>query len=276
MGTTPKKCIFCGGRPLTKEDVWPTWLTQYVPRDLPSYSDSVNTISASGEITTVRKKRSGDPRSRRAKCVCATCNSGWMSRLQERAKPIVLALVRGTETTLSVRDQDLLSAWATMSTITSEYFNPSQVAISARHRRRFWKTQRALKNWKIWIGNYRRGEWKPYRAHNAWTYVKSSRPRRKPPPPNTQTTTLVFGQLYLHVTSSEISNIIKRLAFPEPLTNTILKQIWPARTGTLRWPPRQTMNDRDADTVTAFLFLFHTGLLKKPPTPARGPDIRSI
>jgi len=147
---------------------------------------------------------------------------------------------------LKVHDQDLLSAWATMSTITSEYFQPSSVAISARDRRRFWKTQRGLKNWKIWIGNFHRVDWKPYRAHNAW-------------PPNAQTTTLVFGQLYLHVASSEIPTIIGRLAFPEAVTNTILKRIWPPRGGTIRWPPRQTMSDRDAETVTAFLFLRDTG-----------------
>lgn len=245
-----KKCIFCGQGPTTKEDVWPTWLTRYLPRDLPSYFEAANTINPSGKVSTVRKKWQGDPRSRRAKCVCATCNNEWMSRLQERAKPIVLSLVRGTETTLSVHDQDLLSAWATMSTITSEYFQPSIVAISARDRRRFWKTQRGLKNWKIWIGNFHRVDWKPYRAHNAW-------------PPNAQTTTLVFGQLYLHVASSEIPTIIGRLAFPEAVTNTILRRIWPPRGGTIRWPPRQTMSDRDAETVTAFLFLRDTGLLWK-------------
>lgn len=247
MNQAPKKCIFCGRGPNTKEDVWPTWLARYVPRNLPSYFHAANTINPSGEITANRKKWGGDPRSRRAKCVCATCNNGWMSRLQERAKPIVLALVRGAETTLSVHDQDLLSAWATMSTITSEYLQLSHIAISARDRRQFWKTKRGLKNWKIWIGNFHRVDWKGYRKHNTWA--------------DAQTTTLVFGQLYLHVASSETPDIIEHLAFPETVTNTILEQIWPARADAIRWPPRQTMNDRDADTVAAFLFLSAAKLL---------------
>src|SRR5258707_10319182 len=64
--------------------VWPTWLTRYLPRDLPSYFEAANTINPSGKVSTVRKKWQGDPRSRRAKCVCATCNNEWMSRLQKR------------------------------------------------------------------------------------------------------------------------------------------------------------------------------------------------
>src|ERR1043166_1487280 len=103
MKRLPKKCIFCGQAPTTKEDVWPTWLKSYLPRDLPHYFASISIINPFGEITSTRKKWQGDPRSRRAKCVCARCNNGWMSRLQERAKPLVLALVRGDQTTLTRR-----------------------------------------------------------------------------------------------------------------------------------------------------------------------------
>jgi hypothetical protein len=158
-----------------------------------------------------------------------------------------------------------------MSTITSEYFEPSIVAISARHRRRFWQTECGLKNWKISIGNSRRGDWKPHRVHNAWASssdIKDDLSLPPSTPANTQTTSIVFGHLYLHVASSEIPNVVKRFAFPEAVTNVILKQIWPARPGTIRWPPRQAMNDRDADNVAGFLYLSATGLFWKTPTRA--------
>jgi hypothetical protein len=111
-----KKCIFCGRGQTTKEDVWPTWLTRYVPRDIPSYFNSVSLISPEAELTTTRKKMPGDPRSRRAKCVCAKCNNEWMSGLQERAKPVVLKLATGRETTLTPHDQELLTSWARSAT----------------------------------------------------------------------------------------------------------------------------------------------------------------
>jgi hypothetical protein len=258
-------CIFCGKRPVTKEDVWPTWLTQYLPRTLLNYFDSVALIRPGGTIDTTRRKWDGDPRSRRAKCVCAGCNSGWMSRLQEDTKPIVLRLVKGDSFDLSVSDQRLLAAWATMGTMTSEFFRPSTVAISKHDHLQFWKTGRPIKGWKIWIGDFERGDWPPYRVHNAWSYSSDNSILRPDTPADMQITTLVFGRLYLHVASSQRPNIVRGLAFPKAVTNMILKSIWPPRTSKIRWPPRQTMTDRDADNAAGFLFLAETGLLWTPP-----------
>lgn len=262
----PKNCIFCGRSPTTKEDVWPTWLAQYVPRDLKSYHGALAEIDASGEVTKTQKKWGGDPRSRRSQCVCRECNNEWMSRLQEQAKPIVLKLAQAQVATLSVHDQKVLAAWATMSTMTSEYIQPSTVAVSPLDRQRFYKTKSPLKLWKIWIGNYHRGNWKPHRIHHAWptrTRVREESKLTANAPPNTQTTTLIFGGLYLHVASSDIPDATRRMTFPHEVTNTILKQIWPPRSGTLRWPPRRTMTDREADYAAGFLFLSMTDLLWK-------------
>ena len=95
MDQPPKKCIFCGKGPTTKEDVWPTWLSKYIPRSLQKYTAAISIINESGEIVSTRKQIDGDPRSRRAKCVCAKCNNGWMSDLQNKRKSTVLALAKG-------------------------------------------------------------------------------------------------------------------------------------------------------------------------------------
>jgi hypothetical protein len=115
-----------------------------------------------------------------------------------------------------------------MSTITSEYIQPSTATISSRERQRFHKKQTALKASKIWIGNFSRGNWKPYRVHNAWsvrTRARAASHLGMNAPLNTQTTTLVFGHLYLHVASSEIPDVVRLFAFPESVTKMILKQI---------------------------------------------------
>jgi hypothetical protein len=64
-----KNCIFCETSPTTKEDVWPTWLTQYIPRTLKSYHGAIAEISPDGKIAKSQKKWDGDPRSRRASCL---------------------------------------------------------------------------------------------------------------------------------------------------------------------------------------------------------------
>jgi hypothetical protein len=263
-----ENCIFCDASPTTKEDVWPTWLTQYIPRTLKSYRGAIVEIGPEGEVTKSQKKWDGDPRSRRAQCVCAECNSGWMSRLQEQTKPLLLELVEGQETWLTIADQRLLATWATMTTITSEYIQRSTAAISAKNRDRFYRERSPLKLWKIWIGNFHRADWKPYRVHHALpvrSRVRTDSALSANAAPNTQTTTLIFGQLYLHVASSDIPDAIGRMTFPQEVTDTILKQIWLPRSGKLRWPPRRTMTDRDADNAAGFLFLTMTDLLWKNP-----------
>jgi hypothetical protein len=265
----PKNCIFCGCSPTTKEDVWPTWLTQYVPRSLKNYHGALAEIDQLGQVTRIQKKWDGDPRSRRSQCVCRKCNNEWMSQLQEKAKPIILRLVKTQAITLSLHDQKVFSAWATMTTMTSEYIQPSTVAISEGNRQRFYRGKEPLKLWQIWIGDYPRGTWKPHRIHHAWpvrTRIRDESKLAANTAPNTQTTTLIFGNLYLHVASTDIPNAIGRLTFPDEVINTILKRIWPLRFGPISWPPRQTMTDRDADNIAGYLFLSMTGLLWKKPT----------
>jgi hypothetical protein len=244
---------------------------------MPRYTAAISVINEAGQIVSTRKQIDGDPQSGRAKCVCAKCNNGWMSDLQSRAKPIVLALAQGQSVTLSSADQKLLCAWIAMGTINSEYFNPARVAISDADRGHFWRTNTAPAHWKIWIGDFRRADWPPYRVHHAWVVLDDTSmtsPLPTSAPPNTQTTTLVFGRLYAHAVSSHIPEIASRFRFPEPVERHILHQIWPPQSAALAWPPSRTMDDRDADNVAGYLFLATTGLLWKRPTRAsvdRGP-----
>jgi hypothetical protein len=49
-----------------------------------------------GSATTTRPgplHRKGDARSQKLKVVCKACNSGWMSELQDRTKPVLLPLL---------------------------------------------------------------------------------------------------------------------------------------------------------------------------------------
>ena len=50
----------------------------------------------------------------RLKDVCETCNNGWMSKLEEDAKPIILDLIRNQRdlSNLNVEERGILAAWA--------------------------------------------------------------------------------------------------------------------------------------------------------------------
>jgi hypothetical protein len=94
-----RECIFCGATSdITREHIWADWLKEYIAKDIDGYQAATITINQPSVASTVREKKiSGDPRSRKAKCVCGSCNNGWMSQLQERAKPLVLSLIEGCQ-----------------------------------------------------------------------------------------------------------------------------------------------------------------------------------
>jgi len=256
MVNPSRNCIFCGpGCPrLTKEDVWPTWLGKFIPKDAPNYSAS-STIIYAERTDVTRKTVNGDSKSRRVRRVCSDCNNGWMSRLQERAKPIVLSLAMGGETTLSDEAQRTLAAWCAMSTMTSDHFYPSRAAIPQRHRDALRLNNSLPEDeWRIWIGHYERTDWVPDWVRNAMAIWSDEHPPAYLadtfPILNTQTTTLVFGKLYVHTFSSVHSDLVSITGKP----NEKLIQLLPRTSDrVIRWPP-PVMTDRDADNAAGFIF----------------------
>jgi hypothetical protein len=65
--------------------------------------------------------------------VCGECNNGWMSRLQDEAKPIVQSLAEGHWPALSESDRKVLARWGAMTTVTLE-FHGGLLAIPQHHR----------------------------------------------------------------------------------------------------------------------------------------------
>jgi hypothetical protein len=255
----PKRiCIFyqpgCGR--VTKEDVWPTWLSKYIPRDLRTYS-TMSAVVHHTHADVLRENVHGDPRSRRVKWVCGSCNNGWMSTLQKLAKPILLPLMSGETTILSKNQQEIIAAWCAMSAMTSDYFYPEKQAIPQTHRD-YLRANRLPPpdTWKIWIGRYERQKWvgqwvKNSLAITSEEHVAQFTPQGFPRP-NTQTTTLVFGQLYVHVFSSVHPDIVAKATIAGKGIEKIA-QIWPVREQFIAWPTNALL-DRDADRIAGAIF----------------------
>ena len=67
--------------------------------------------------------RAGDPLSSQVKVVCAKCNSGWLNRVQQAARPFLLPLFEGAKHTVDPDTQSRLAAWIAMATMTGEYLS---------------------------------------------------------------------------------------------------------------------------------------------------------
>lgn len=86
MSKPPGRCIYCGGLGLSKEHIFADWLRDYIPRDATEHSMAV-TIQWPHMADTRLESKTGDTHARRIRKVCVACNGGWMSELQQAAKP---------------------------------------------------------------------------------------------------------------------------------------------------------------------------------------------
>src|SRR5438309_8639998 len=96
-------CVFCGNRANSEEHVWPDWFGK-----LFSGGDFTIEDNLRGDVA----RRTGRKLNLTVRCVCESCNTGWMSDLEARIKPIVLPILDGQPTNLSDADQVAIAAWA--------------------------------------------------------------------------------------------------------------------------------------------------------------------
>src|SRR6266478_112392 len=161
----PRKCIFCGKPGMSNEDVWGRWLRPYVRADMRKHHFYAERINRPGEPNTASARlRAGDPLHSKVRVVCETCNNGWMSMIQERAKPILIPLIQGKATILGIEAQQTVASWCAMATMTGEFLDkdpvPGTIAVSQAEREWLWKNGiPPLEGWRIWITRYQRHKW---------------------------------------------------------------------------------------------------------------------
>ena len=87
-----RKCIFCGTEGnLSKEHLWPDWLSKlYLRKDSESHTFGSKSYLNKKEVRDGTYSRPGHLFSLKNRVVCVTCNNGWMSRVEEETKPILL------------------------------------------------------------------------------------------------------------------------------------------------------------------------------------------
>lgn len=253
------RCIFCGSTGLTKEHMWADWLRSYIPRELTGHRVRVSTIHFDQSKEETIFQRTGDPHSRRIRCVCLPCNTGWMSRLQENAKPFLIPPLRGEGSGFHRRAQTAVSAWIAMMVMVAEHIAQGQVAIAQSDRNYLREHGVAPPHWRIWIAKHARKTY-PLFTHNVMSFGTKEEFERlggitAKVPSNTQTTTICLGKyLLVHIMSSDVAwSIVRRLPPPPPIADAF-NQIWPIKTGTLRWPGGGTLNDAGIDLVANDFF----------------------
>ena len=242
------RCIFCGWRgKLTGEHIWPAWSHRYVPPTTKQYF-ILHATAFQERSDFIPRKRPGDIRDWRVYCVCHGCNQGWMSRLEMRAKPVLLSLMRGDEVRLMPEQQLLVAAWAAMKAIVAEHDPTGSITTHPSQRRRLMKKLLPPENgWAIYIGHFNGRAWKARWVSHPLLVLPEAEGRAGQPAEyhNGQTSTQVIGQLYIHVMRSRMPKLFDRWKFTLP-DRCILYRIWPPAPASIVWP-NGSLTDRAAD-----------------------------
>jgi hypothetical protein len=200
-------CTFCGGTGLTKQHIWPAWLKPLNPSSGPAHAHVTGNFETFVPIADAPpfavKFRQGASGARKIRNVCRHCNNGWLSQVEEHAKPVILALMRGESVTLDGPAQARLAAWLALVTIMIEFTHPPTVAIPAEDRDRLMRDRKPGSKWRIWIARYGGTNWHDHACrHMGMRLATSPDQAVYSRQCNTQTTTLVIGQLCAHIYSS--------------------------------------------------------------------------
>jgi hypothetical protein len=121
--TAMNECAFCGptSEPLTIEDVMPRWLSKFFRR---TYNNQ--TFKQQG---VHRGQPASDPEMNQrirvdVPVVCRACNQGWMSQLEDHAKPILTPLITHPKTPRSISAVDCLTlaSWLSAKSVVLDFF----------------------------------------------------------------------------------------------------------------------------------------------------------
>lgn len=151
-----RPCSYCGQiRLIGREHVLPNWLRAVFPHPDVQVSHVIrraDKLTLEGPVSLLAARGSSDgktdPYNQVVWHTCEPCNTGWMSRLQNDARPLILRLAQGDRWPLSSDEKALLSRWAAMTAINVEVHGglPS----TSQSQRTHLMAGTPLRGW--WIG----------------------------------------------------------------------------------------------------------------------------
>jgi hypothetical protein len=194
-------CVFCGGGGIVKGHVTPEWFLDFLPNQADKHvavQGLYRTFTPDPNKTTlfiVHKARQGRGAVKKLRKTCAKCDGGWMSVIEQAAKPSLSLLIQGVRTRLSVDDQKKIATLVALATIRNE-FRDGKLAIPESDRRWIWEKRCPPPGWKIWIARFSGYDAKPFWANrSALLILPPETPQPLVPYYNTQSTTFVWGRI---------------------------------------------------------------------------------
>ncbi len=116
-----KKCIFCqrDNQKITKEHILPNWLSRMYGEDMTCTNEST---TEEGKVVYSFQSKIFQ---QTTNTICAACNNGWMSEIENQAKPILERMLRGKNVVLDKKKQHRIATWAMKTVLVINHNNPA-------------------------------------------------------------------------------------------------------------------------------------------------------
>lgn len=230
-----RTCMFCGKKVSAVEDAWPLWLMKRFP-----YSDKARTY---GEIGVRSLGNWPTPKPRhRVKRLCKDCNCGWMSRLENEAKPVLESILDEKLAAIGTSAQLTIARWAAKTAMVLETVDSNRAWFYAESERLLMReTQTIPQRTSVWIA-------KCVDHPNIYSAAKDLRTAPGDDGVHAFATTMGFGSLALQVlgikTPAKIAaNVAITYDVSDGPWDQTLVQVWPPSQNPLVWPPQYGLAD---------------------------------
>lgn len=145
------QCIFCktdlNKSTKSNEHIVPQWLLRHLEMERDGMT--IANVIVEGESATIDHETQRDLTFSRYVYgrVCKTCNSGWMSDLETKVKPILVKVLDAErQIILSNQDCELLASWLFKTFILIDALSISSSLLDAKKIEVYFKTRQAPKN----------------------------------------------------------------------------------------------------------------------------------
>ena len=184
------------------------------------------------------------------RCVCITCNGGWMSDLESENIPVIGRLMENAATLLDAAQQTSLALWAMMKAMVLDVVNAkkrghffTQNECEALRLHRSIPAQTCIE-----IGAYVR---KGYSADGTIVWLDFP---NAPKAAKVSVTTLVIGHLVIQVVTAhpepEHENTrVGNIGIRDGEWNKLLFPIWPIGARPVAWPPQMTFSNSGESSI---------------------------
>ncbi len=227
-------CLFCSGPANSLEDAWPRWITNQfkAPRSAE--------LQAERHGVTLKPWQVYQPKLT-VRCVCQTCNNGWMSQLEVQTKRFLQPLLIGQPCSLDSTAQSTIALWSVKTAMVLEALDQPHLRAYTQPECAQLRIQGAIP-WRtsIWLATSLDS-----------TYFMSSKHRHLDTHKASQISGVSITMAFAHVVLQVFTIRLPRDVGPTTRVTANVRrgpweqatiQIWPVQSTQVSWPPSSGFN----------------------------------